>query len=217
MKLQSLQILVENLVEAGFLIETRPPSLRKSGRETIIEIGDTSLVDGDFEFEENSVLHYLESIKQDRISWLLFDGSIIQIRYSIKKSAIAGYRYCYIPSPYNVDLRSNQTDNILELIDSVSVEDPLSKGRRTMLRFEFDQIAQTEHHPASHLHINSSECRIPLRAPIVVNEFVSFIMKYFYSGLFNPEICGINNFEIGETLSENEGNGFHISWRRRMA
>src|SRR5260370_39802532 len=103
MKIQGLRILAEELVERGFLLETRAPVTRRNGKEIEVEIGNTMPLDGDVFYLENSVAHYLESVRQDRFSWLLFDGSIVQISYRLRGSVVTSHRYCYIPAPFAID------------------------------------------------------------------------------------------------------------------
>lgn len=215
MKIQGLQILVEGLIERGFLLETRPPVARRDGRDTIIEVGNTGPLDGDILHVESSTAHYLESLRQDRLSWLLFDGSIVQVLYSIRGEALRSHRYCYIPAPFVADLRSNSGQDILELIEGASAVDPLATPRKSSLRFEFDPIAQRADHAAAHVHINTPECRLPMRGPITVKEFVGFLTKHFYSSDFPEDLFGNLPFESDPTISDEEESGFHLGWRRQ--
>lgn len=217
MRIRGLQILVEGLVEKGFLIETRPLSSWREGRDTVIEAGNTGPLDGDAQHAENSVAHYLESLRQDRLSWLLFDGAIVQLKYGIRGDAIRFHRYCYIPAPFSADLRSNLGQDILDLIEGASGSDPLGIPRKTPLRFEFDPSAQTDDHAAAHLHLNTPACRLPMRGPLTVREFVGFLVKYFYASDFPAEVCGDLSFDNDPTITDAEERGFHLGWRRVAA
>lgn len=217
MKIPSLQILVESLVEKGFILETKPLSSSRAGHNTIVEVGNTGPLDGDIAHAENSISHYLESLRQGRLSWLLFDGAIVQLKYAIRGDVIRHHRYCYIPAPFSADLRSNLGQDILELIEGASASDPLGTPRKTPLRFEYDPLAQTDHHAASHLHLNTSSCRLPMRGPLNVREFVGFIVRNFYASDFPADICGALLFESDATITEHEEAGFHLGWRRPIA
>src|SRR5262245_23166747 len=113
MKIQSLKSLEERLIEKGFLLETRPATTRRVGRRTVIEVGNTDPLDGQAIFAESSIAHFLECMRQDRLSWLLFDGSIVQISYSIQGNVITSHRYHYFPAPFEADLRSALGSDLL--------------------------------------------------------------------------------------------------------
>ena len=215
MKIPRLQILTEALVEGGFLLETRAPVGLRVGREIAVEVGNTRPLEGDLVHVESSTAHYLESVRQDRISWLLFDGSIVQMAYRLRGSTITFHRYCYIPAPFERDLRSAGAE-LGELIEGAASVDVLNTRRRSSLRFEYDPAAQTEQHAAAHLHLNSPECRIPMRGPLSVRAFISFLVRFFYPNLFAADLCGEVYFEHDSTITGLEERGFHLSWRRAI-
>ncbi len=214
MKIAALQILSEDLVERGFLIETRGPSRRKVGRTTVIEVGNTSALDGGELFTESSAAHYLETVRQDRLSWLLFDASIVQMLYHMRGDRIIFHRYAYFPAPFDIDLRAGTEAGLMDLIEGASSNAPEHAPRRSSLRFEFDPQAQAPDHAAAHLHINTPDCRLPMRGPLTVKEFVSFLVRYFYANAFSPDICGPALFEQDPTISDGEERSFHLGWRR---
>ena len=215
MKMQGLQALAEDLVESGFLLETRAPVKRRSGRDISIEVGDTSAPDGDFGYVESSTNHYLETLRQDRFSWLLFDGSFVQVAYRMRAKAITFHRYCYIPAPFDIDLRSRFGTELWESIEGAASADPLNTPHRTSLRFEYDPAAQTEQHAAAHLHLNLPDCRIPMRGPVSVREFISFLTRFLYPTVFRPDLCGELTFDHDSTITDIEERGFHLNWRRQ--
>ena len=174
---------------------------RRLGREIQVEIGNTEAPEGGGNYAEHSTNHYVECVRQDRLSWLLFDGSIVQVSYRLRGTRIVFHRYCYIPAPFDADLRAGLGLDISEWIESASVSDPLSATHRSALRFEYDPDAATEEHPAAHLHLNSPKCRIPMRGPISARDFVSFMITFLYPGFF--ERNGFQNrFEYDATISE---------------
>lgn len=213
MKIQSLQMLVEKLVEKGLLFETREIHSSRRGRELTIEVGETGPLSLLNSVPENSTRHYLEIIKEGKFSWMLFDASLVQIWYRIRGGEVVSHRFCYIPAPFEVDLRSGSgASDLDEIIEGGSSADPLDQSRRTILRFECDPSAQAANHPVTHLHLNSNNCRIPMRSAITVREFVNFLVRFFYSTQFDPEIVG-TRFEGASTLSDEEQQSFHINWR----
>jgi hypothetical protein len=214
MRIQRLQVLAESLIESGFVIESRAVRVSRSGREEIIEIGNTGPLSGANIVRESSVNFYLETIRQDRLSWLLFDASIIQIWYRRRGDRVAAHRYCYIPAPFDLDLRREASDfQVTELIEGSSVNDPFNQTRRTVLRFEYEPEAQASNHPAAHLHLNTPGCRIPMRSAISIREFIHFLLRFLYSETFDARELARLAFSGASTLSVEEERGFHINWR----
>jgi hypothetical protein len=54
---------------------------------------------------------------------------------------------------------------------------------RSPLRFDFDRSVDRTDHPAAHLTLNSSDCRIGCVAPVSVLRFLDFIFSNFYPSL----------------------------------
>lgn len=164
---------------------------------------------------ENSANYYLELIRQSKFSWMLFDGSLVQIWYRVRKDQVVGHRFCYVPAPFDVDLReSSGAADLVEIIEGASSANPMEQSRRTILRFECDPEAQAPLHPAAHLHLNANSCRIPMRSAISVREFVHFILRFFYSAQFDSSLVE-TGFEGGSSLSDDEQLSFHINWRAK--
>ena len=70
--------------------------------------------------------------------------------------------------------------------DNLSPRNVLDNFRlRTPIRFDYDPDNARENHPASHLHLCHSECRIPVFAPLSIGHFVHFIFCNFYPELWN--------------------------------
>lgn len=212
MKIQSLQQFAEELIKGGFLLETRPIKSGRRGRLLLVEVGDTSKIECDPPVNENSVSYYLETIRQAKFSWLLFDGSLIQISYLLRGNDVEGHRFCYVPAPFLLDLR-NDPEGLDEIIESGSVSNPLDQVRRALLRFEYDPAAQTPTHPAAHIHLNAPDCRIPMRSPLSVREFVFFLLHFFYSEQFDAHALASPRFGGVSTLSGDEERAFHVNWR----
>jgi hypothetical protein len=213
MKIQSLQILAEKLIERGFLVSTQGLSTQQSAEGRVVEIGDTSPLPSDAP-TENSANFYLALVRQSKFSWMLFDGSLVQIKYTLKVNEIVAHRYCYIPAPFAFDLREEQSQEALtDVIEGISIRDPLGQARRSTLRFEYDPVARAKDHPAAHLHINESVCRIPVRSSISVREFVAFLLRFFYSDRFDHSVLARPSFSGKMTLSDEEEGSFHLGWR----
>lgn len=213
MKIQSLQIFTENLISEGFVLETRAVREQKLGKAQRIEIGDTGPFNPGTDVVEGSVNYYLEVLKQDRFSWLLFDASFLQVSYHRQGDKVIFHRYCYVPAPFEVDLRQESIGELADLIEGKCTANPLNESRRAMLRFEYDPAAQTSTHPAAHLHLNQPQCRIPMRSPFSVREFVFFLLKYFYSDQFDAVKLALPSFPTVASIAHEEEKAFHLNWR----
>jgi hypothetical protein len=125
MEIRNLQELTENLIERGFVFETRGIVQRHRHREHTVSVGNTDPITSEILVIEGSVEYYLELIKQDRISWVLFDASLIQIRYATRSKSIVSHRYCFVPAPFDIDLREVGEYSPNDLIEAGSTRDPL--------------------------------------------------------------------------------------------
>ncbi len=129
--------------------------------------------------ELGTVEQYYHWLANGTFSAILFDASILQISYGVNSGKIVSHRLAYIPCPFNVDdslLREGES-----VTDVVNLYDNIADVRlKSPIRFDFDLAAAEPRHPASHLTINSSDCRIACVAPIHVQRFVDFIFRHFY-------------------------------------
>src|SRR5260370_23887527 len=112
-----------------------------------------------------------------------------------------------------------RTDPVLDLIDLYVDAEPTGMVLRSSLRFDLDLAAARTGHPAAHLTINSSNCRIACTAPMHVLRFIDFIFRHFYPDIwvahalfFTEGACR----EIGAPIIEEEELVRpHIAWAPR--
>jgi hypothetical protein len=162
-----------------------------------------------------TVEQYCHWLDNGTFSAILFDASILQVSYDIRAGEIIGHRLAYIPCPFMVDdalLREGEP-----VADVVALYDSLSDIRlRSPIRFDFDRAAAAPRHPASHLTLNSSDCRIACVAPIHVHRFVDFVFRNFYPtfwgahiGFFGPAAWR----HAGEkVISDDDLRTVHLMW-----
>jgi hypothetical protein len=66
---------------------------------------------------------------------------------------------------------------------------------RTPVRFDFELEAGDISEPSSHVHINSSDARIPVHAALSLSQFVSFVIEHYFPShsmvlaQFPPDFC----------------------------
>ena len=124
-----------------------------------------------------TALDYRHWIDVGAYSALLMDGSLLQLSYDFAGNDLVGHRLAYVPCPFNVDR------DLLELEPPVDVFDLYAGGHtsevilRTVIRFDFDLESTRPEHPATHLTINSPDCRIGCVAPLGVGRFIDFIFR----------------------------------------
>jgi hypothetical protein len=129
-----------------------------------------------------SLDQYLSWVERGAYSALLYDGSLLQITYDIDSPSVVGHRLAYVPCPYRIDPQLlNCGEPVADIVRLHSDEHILL---RSPIRFDFDPKSSKPGHPASHLTINSVDCRIACVAPLHVMRFVDFVFRNFYPDIW---------------------------------
>lgn len=86
------------------------------------------------------------------------------------------------------------------------------------MRFDYDPGASRDRHAASHLHIQASDCRIPLERPLGFSTFVRFIFRNFYKTEWeSTDIWEDFTNDLKEEnkvcLADSERYSQHIGWK----
>ena len=165
--------------------------------------------------EHGTVEQYEDWLANGQYSAVLFDASLLQIQYQIGYGSIVAHRLAHIPCPFNVD--KTYLDEGWPVADVVSLYTDISDVvLRSPIRFDFDLKTAGLMHPAAHMTINSSNCRIACVAPMHVHRFVDFVFRHFYPPLWQAHI---RFFEpaawrhVGEpTIEADEREGLHLNW-----
>ena len=177
MKPNELNAFLGQLVEANFIVQTQALSVRNmNSRCKIIEVGDTSRSGAYVEEYENSLEHYVDCFNEGKYSAIVFDGSLLYIKYKTDKSGkIISHRFGYFPSIVQLHIAEGEGPSELPS-PAIYPRTP----RRAFLRFEFEPDDATDEHPASHLHFDVAHCRIPVSSRLGVREFIHFVVDAFY-------------------------------------
>lgn len=175
-------------------------------------VGDLFL--GDF-YSVDTYCNWLES---QELSAILFDGSILQLTFDFLGRDLAGHRLAYIPCPFVVDDDIQlllQEEPVLDVILLLRAEGERFLRMRAPIRFDYDPDAGTDEHPASHLTMNHSECRVPAHGPLSLGHFVDFVFRHFY-----PDEWREYDFlreqpkdEFTACLRPGHETQLHIAWR----
>ncbi|WP_074405366.1 DUF2290 domain-containing protein [Mycolicibacterium fortuitum] len=157
---------------------------------------------------------YLAWIAAGAYSAALYDGSLLQFTYDVEAGHVVSHRLAYVPCPYRADhelLKSGEPfADVMELYRDSEVL------LRTPIRFDFDPAASRSGHPAAHMTINGSDCRIACVAPIHPLRFTDFVFRHFYTDQWlahEPYFRPANYQHFGPAvLTEAERITPHIVW-----
>ena len=171
------------LLEAEFAIDARSHvvgNLSKT-RKTIIWARDdrNSLMTG----SPSRIADYISVITQQEYSYLMRDGSAIQIAFTFDDGAIARHRLAFYPCPFPItqDDLAKFDGGLLDLIqDAFLDQGEQNVLLRSPIRFDYDPSVAADFHPSSHMTVNDPSCRIPARTPLQFDTFMKFILENFY-------------------------------------
>jgi len=131
---------------------------------------------------------YLNWVESGSYSAILRDASLLQISYEVRGGKIVAHRLAYVPCPCIIS--QDALDAFLGEGSSISDIVNLNEYARDVvfrspIRFDYDTANAKPGHPASHMTINSPECRIACVAPMHVLRFVDFVYRHFYPRLWS--------------------------------
>lgn len=127
---------------------------------------------------------YRRWAEQGEYSALLPDAALLQLTYRVTEGKIAGHRLAYVPCPYRVDQDLLVTDPVSDVLDLNAAEAHDDITMQSAIRLDFDPRAAGPSHPAAHLTLNVSSCRIACEAPMLPEDFVRFVYRNFYKDQF---------------------------------
>lgn len=164
------------------------------------------------------IMDYIALIERKEYSYLMHDGSIIQISYTYDAGEIASHRLLYYPCPFQIDISilNEFGATISDLIREVYLDDLQgSVSLVSPIRFDYAPEAVADFHPASHITVNRQTCRIPVRSPMRFDQFMGFVIENFYPHILSePSIADtILRAHDAECLSDHDRSRMHFSWR----
>jgi Uncharacterized conserved protein (DUF2290) len=105
----------------------------------------------------------------------LLDWSLLRITYDIHGGQVTGHRLAYIPCPYILDATFlEQGEPIADLVEMYREAKTDNIALRSPIRFDYDPRSAKAGHPAAHMTINSTDCRIAVW-PHASHRFVDFV------------------------------------------
>lgn len=160
---------------------------------------------------------YRQWIMDSQYSAVLYDGSLLQITYAFDRNRLKMHRLAHVPAPFDMDpdlLLEWPLADVFDTYATGSTEEVLLKGT---LRFDFDAARAAPNHPASHLTINSQQCRIACAGPVRIGLFIEAVFRHFYPDLWNvhPYLRSLPKGSWGPpTITTEERVGVHVAWDR---
>ncbi|MBW9335598.1 DUF2290 domain-containing protein [Herbaspirillum sp. RU 5E] len=166
-----------------------------------------------------TLTEYVSLLAEERYSAIFNDYSIFSVECTFNGTEITRHRYTYIPCPLSQALMAQRPTymaiaDYIEQVDSEKLrENFLSQGH---VRFDFakDEVDPEIFHPLSHLTLISSDCRIALRAPLSISDFLTFIFDNFHSHHskdwleYRPQLTSA----CEDTIRDEETTRIHMFW-----
>ncbi len=163
------------------------------------------------------VADYLALLAKQEYSYLMRDGAIVQVAYTLTKSTIDRHRLAYYPCPFNIKTSELQRYNggVLDyIVDNFMGDVEENVVLRSPIRFDYAPNAAQEFHPASHITINDPGCRIPARAPLTFDTFIKFLLENFYVDAWGERAvtAALRFSQEPDCLSAHDRGRAHLNW-----
>ena len=158
-----------------------------------------------------SIAEYRGFVESEAYSAILSDGSLLHLSYDFRESELIGHRLLYYPCPFVID--PELTDEpILDVLEFCGNDLELFR-LRSPVRFDFDLQRAATNHPASHVHFQHEECRLPVVAPLSVGRFVEFVFRNFYPHWWAEHefLREFRRPSVVNTIQAEERHGFHLA------
>ncbi|MBJ9954667.1 MULTISPECIES: DUF2290 domain-containing protein [unclassified Acinetobacter] len=177
------------LIEKGYASKAKFLTAKQIARDSYdieVDLGDKLFLS-----DANDCLSYEELyffyLEKEVYTCQFIDGALLQIEYSIRGGDLWSYRLGFFPHP---KLAAQEFSPEFYDSEDLFFVDILNKPVvHPVLRFDFDNDPENFKpcvHSRSHLTIGQLDsCRITVNRPLTPFSFLHFILKNFYSSLFN--------------------------------
>ncbi len=188
--LNDLTRLINVLLSEELAMDYNVPTVKAEGKRKSIGWSTQGRYSPIASREYGSLDEYKFYLEERIYSVLLYDGSLLQLSYGFNRKALNRHRLCYYPCPYDLDPEifpglneeGPAPPSLTEYIEFL-LNEPDFKERlrlRTPLRIDYEPTTAKVGHPACHLHMNQSGCRMAVASPLSVGHFVQFVFYNFY-------------------------------------
>lgn len=206
---RDIRVTTQKLREDGLIRDWQHVTeKRKKGGELAISFS-TKNEHNKVMFDENLTVSELmkELLIHKQYTLLLYDKSIMQAEYCIRRESIMRERLVFIKKHNKIWNR-----DVIYQADEDDNDDWFNKdkGVPIIVRIDCDAEEARERHPYVHMTIsNHKSCRIPMKRVVFFSEFVMFIMRHFYD--YDLKTSRISE-QIETTLTPEEIQAFHLNW-----
>lgn len=204
------------LFEEGMALDSNQVLLLDSPGQSLVTWSNETTLSDLFDLE-SAWDEYIETMRRRWFSVVLWDGAFLQCSYTFSGTLIVKHRLCYFPCP----IRFSESEATYMTIDEMMalLEDHELRERIRLegpLRFDFDLEAGTVEHPAVHLTISRSCCRIPVAYPLSIGHFAKFVFAHFYPEryLSSSKIQGWACRPWDRCLPDLNYDALFVDWRR---
>jgi hypothetical protein len=218
----SILNVLRTLQETNLLYFYQSPIFSITGDVAIVS-GPNHATGADYRSETSfaTLLQYRKTLEDQSYLAVLRNGAIIKGLYIFRRDKVINHSLLYWPCPLEIP-----DDDIIQLtpldaLDMYSTSWEKYVRFRTPLRFDYDPINAKSNHPASHLHIQVSDCRIGVERPLGFATFIRFIFQYFHrkdwesTDIWNDLPDELED-SVPSCLSESEQWLQHIAWKRHL-
>ena len=214
---RELEEMQELFAANGLVLDTRPVVVERTTRGNLRVTWRSAKAGAElFRAQFASLDDYVGWVNAGAYTVLLFDGAFLQFSYDFHQDRLAAHRLAYYPNPFDMDLVELQQRPLLDVLDEYRQDWTRGLRLRSPLRFDFDPLAVNDGHPATHLTLNSADCRWAMVSPMSPGQFLRFVFRHFYPSLWNQmEFIRTWRQEYHpRTITLIEESALHVSWRR---
>jgi hypothetical protein len=158
---------------------------------------------------------YDRCLEMHDYNFLLFDGAFIQLKYEFNRRSIVSHVLGYFPNP-NIEKFQGTENDYKEKYYGNRLFSEVQEKHVVIVPFRFDysSIHRDLSHPRVHATFgNYSGCRIPISKPLSPNDFIHFVLRNFYFGLFDKILNTEDfscDFNFPNTISTLEKGVLHM-------
>jgi hypothetical protein len=221
---EEITSLIRHLVATGAALDINTIVERHASDLKVIEPSGASSWQLAARRDFGDIAEYIDVLYSRRFACLLLDGAAIQMSYAFSGEGLVWHRLCFHPCP--ITLGQDELDligediGLGELVDLSLEGDWRTRLRlRSPLRFDFDRRTAMKGHSASHLHVSSGGCRVPVFGPLSVGHFVRIVFRHFYPSLWSddPTLRGWKLTQLARSIAQSEEGELYIDCKSRDA
>jgi len=186
---------------------------RSSGGSALIS-WDAEPKESEFPYDQFGTLEeYFYFLQNRQFSAVLNDGAILQMSYKMKHKHVVWHRLSYHPCPLAFTFKELEGIPLVDYIENLTATSLRSRLRnRSAIRFDYDPSEAKPNHPASHMTLNESCCRIAVKSSMSPRSFVAFIFSNFYPSLWAsvPALHALPDGLAKATITADEIKAYHL-------